>query len=349
MMISKVFNKKFSLVSIIIVVWNGLEDIKDCLNSLKKITYKYFEIIIVDNGSHDGSLEYFEKARKSFKNFSIIKNRKNLGYAEGNNIGFKEAKGDLILLLNNDTIVEPDFLDVLVKEIQSNKKIAGVQPKILSFPEKNIIDSVGSYFIFSGFLYHYGHNKKDNEKFNKKSKIFSMKGACMLFRKEAIDKVGLFDNSYFAYFEETDLCLRLWIAGYKIYYIPASKIYHKGGKTAVKLNNAFIQYNSYKNRIYTYLKNFQAKTLLRIMPIHIILCELSSLLYLFTFKFSIFLAIQRGIIWNIVNFNKIINDRKKIKELRCVDDNKFLPGLSRKVRLDYYYHLFVTSLVGYID
>lgn len=338
------------LVSIIIVNWNGLSQMRECLESLSEISYKNYEVIISDNGSTDGSLQYLAKIKNKFPKLIIVKNSKNLGYAEGNNVCYEKANGELILLLNNDTIVTPGFLNPLVNTLLSNKKIGGVQPKIFSYPKKEIIDSVGSYFINSGFLYHGGHNKEDKGMHSVNSEIFTMKGACMLLKREVLEKVGgIFDSDYFAYFEETDLCHRIWIAGYRVIYVSKSEIYHKGGETAKKLNSAFVLYNSYKNRYYTYLKNFEFITLVKIFPLHFIYCEISMIAYLLTFNFSSAIATQKALLWNIQNFKKISNERKKIKQMRKVSDSSYLPKVTRSVRPSYYYHLFVTALAGYKD
>ncbi len=333
-------------VSIIILNYNGGKIIRKCLESVYKQRYGNFEVIVVDNGSTDGSLT---EISKKFPKVKIVKSHKNLGFAQGNNFGYKKAKGDLILFLNNDKIVDRNFLSPLVEKITSSSEIGAIQPKILQFPNKYLIDSVGSYFILTGFLYHFGHNKKDQKKYNSESYIFSMKGACMLFKREVLKNTGLFDKDYFAYFEETDLCQRTWISGYKVLYLPSSKIYHMGGETVKNISGSFIQYHSYKNRIYTYLKNLDAKTIIKIVPLHIFLCELISLLYLFTFKFSLFAAVQKAILWNIYNLPRLKNERIKIERIRRVRDEEYLANLTRKVKPSYYYHLFFTSLTGYKD
>lgn len=342
--------QKKPLVSVIIVNWNGFKNLKECIGSLKNVDYKPLEIVVVDNGSRDESIKYLEKEKKSFGKLIIVKNKTNLGYAEGNNQGFEASNGDLILLLNNDTLVDKDFLEVLVNKLIKDKKIGGIQPKILSYPQKEVIDSIGSYFINTGFLYHLGHNKNDSPKYNKDAEIFSMKGACMLFRREVIEKVGgIFDPDYFAYFEETDLCQRIWIAGYKVVYTSKSKIYHKGGETAKKLNSTFVLYNSYKNRFYTYLKNFELLTLVKVFPLHLIFCETSMIAYLLTFNFPLAIATQKALLWNMQNLKKIREGRKKIRQMRRVSDSSYLPKVTRRVRFSYYYHLFTTALAGYAD
>jgi GT2 family glycosyltransferase len=260
-----------------------------------------------------------------------------------------KAKGELILFLNNDTIVDKNFLIPLIDKLISDKSIAAVQPKILCYPQIEIIDSVGSYFLNTGFLYHYGHNKYDQKKYNVQSEIFSMKGACMLFKKSVLNEIGMFDNKYFAYFEETDLCHRAWLAGYKIMYVPASKIYHKGGQTAKFLPDALLEYHANKNRLYTYMKNFEFSYLIKIIPLHIFFLELSACVYLILLKFSLFLTIQRAIWWNIKNIHTLRIDRREIQKIKKTSNSIFLPHLTKKVGLTYYYHLLATALAGYKD
>jgi GT2 family glycosyltransferase len=337
-------NKK--KVSIIILNYNETKLTLHCLASLAKITYLNYEIILVDNGSKE-DIEPLIKQKP--RNVIIIKNKINLGYAEGNNVGYQKASGEYILFLNNDTVVEKDFLKPLVTALENDKQLAAVQPKIMQYPRKEFIDSVGSYFLFSGFLYHLGHNKKDKKKYHKEGSVFSMKGACMLFKKEVLDEIGVFDKDYFAYFEETDLCHRVWLAGYKIFYIPSATIYHEGGQTSKKLQSAFVQFHSYKNRIYTYMKNFQLSTLVRVLPLHLFLCEVITLLYVVTGKFPLAFAIQKALFWNLFHMNMIIKQRKQMKKLRKINDSVYLPKVTKKVRVSYYYHLFATSLAGYKD
>src|SRR3989344_355191 len=147
-------------VSIIVLNWNGKSFLKSCLDSLKKITYSPLEIIVVDNNSIDGSQEF---VKKNYQKVSLIENKKNYGFAQGNNIGFRAAKGDYILFLNNDTVVTPNFLEILISDFKKNKKIGCLQPQMRVMKNKNLIDSIGSFMTFTGFLYHYGIVKNYHE------------------------------------------------------------------------------------------------------------------------------------------------------------------------------------------
>ncbi|MDP2947696.1 MAG: glycosyltransferase family 2 protein [Nanoarchaeota archaeon] len=327
------------LVSIIIINLNGKKWLDGCFCSLKKINYANYEIILVDNGSNDGSIEF---VKENYPQVKIIQNEKNLGFAEANNIGYQNARGKYIFLLNNDTKVEPDFLTILVEEIKKDKNIGGVQPKIVLLDNPQELDSVGGFLTFTGFLYHFGYRRNASDfKYNQKMEIFYMKGAAMLLKKESLEKVGLFDKDFFAYFEETDLCHRLWLAGYKIKYIPQSVVYHKMGGTSLKINIGFIQFHSFKNRINSYIKNLGLVELLKILPLHLFLCLMISLV-----KPEYFKAIHKAIWWNILHIKETFQKRKIIqRDIRKIKDKDFIPNFKRKVRFSYYYYLFIKGFL----
>ncbi|MCP4649287.1 MAG: glycosyltransferase family 2 protein [PVC group bacterium] len=336
------------LVSIIIVNWNGLAHLKKCFVSLKGINYKNYEIILVDNNSKDESVAY---VREKFPKVKIIVNTENLGFAEANNIGYENSKGDLILFLNNDVEIEPDFLGILVQELIGDPNLGGVQPKILLMKEREKLDSVGGFLTNSGFLYHYGIYKDEKQdKYNKKIDIYSAKGACMLFRKKVIEKTGLFDKDFFAYFEETDFCHRVWLAGYKIRYVPESRIYHLMGGTSGAMDSPLIQFHSFKNRINSFLKNLGIKELMKILLHHLILINLVSIVCLFCGKIKMAFAIQKAIYWNFLNIHKTVRKRKIIqKNIRMVSGHEIEKFIMQKPRLIYYFYLFANKVPQYND
>src|SRR3989344_5902468 len=261
------------LVSIIIVNWNARENLQECLHSLFKIDFQNYEVILIDNGSVDDSVKFVKSKYQAVK---VIESGKNLGFAGGNNLGFKHARGKYILFLNNDTIVTKNFLGKLVDFMEKRNDVGIVQPKILFHrPDTTLhhkINSIGSFLLSSGFLYHLDYGKK-NKEIKDSYEIFSAYGACFLARNALLQKIGLFDDRYFAYFEETDLSHRVWLSGLKVMILPETLIYHKGAKTAEKLPSAFIQYHSFKNRIYTYLKNLEMLNLIKIFILHLLICE----------------------------------------------------------------------------
>lgn len=336
------------LVSVIIVNWNGRDFIEDCIRSLLNVSYPNFEVLFIDNASTDGSADLVEKKYPVVK---VIRNKKNLGYAEGHDIGLRKAKGKAILLLNTDTIVEKNLLDSLIGVLFSDNSIGAVQPKIVMYPQKDLIDSIGMFFLMNGSLYHYGREKnEDLQKYNRQIEIFSAKGVCIMLKREVLDTVGFFDKDYFAYFEETDLCMRIWLAGYKVMYVPNSTVFHIGGASSKRLNWSFILFHSYKNGICTYIKNLSLPYLLRVVPVMIVLYQGVFLLHLLKFEFSNALAIQQAIFWNIVNISNTLQKRRYIqKNIRRIKDNDYLPKLTKKVRFSYYYYQFFDGMGKYID
>lgn len=340
-----------SKVSIIVLNWNGKKFLKNCLDSLQKVTYSPLEIIVVDNNSKDGSQEF---VKTNYEKVILIENKENYGFAKGNNIGFEISKGDYILILNNDTIVTPNFLSSLIKDFENNPKIACLQPQIRLSENKQLLDGVGAFLTPTGFLYHFGYLKdRMLTKYNKKMKIFSAKGACMLLRRKVIEKIGLFDDDFFIFFEETDLCFRLWLAGYFVMYEPKSVIYHFGGGDTTFSNSYQHEkraYLSMRNMIYCYIKNFGTINLLTILPMFILVNIFLVVYYLTNLKFNLALVVCRTFIWNIRNIGIILKKRKIVQhKIRNISDSALNKEIIRSPRLGYYHLLLTGKLSSYKD
>lgn len=317
---------KEPLVSIIIVNWNGGEVFQKCLDSLIKIKYPNWELIIVDNGSSDGS----EKKAIGFKNLKLIKNLSNFGFAKANNQGFAVSKGKCILFLNNDTMVEPDLLKVLVSKMESDPSIGVIQPKIFLMDTPNYLDNAGTFLTKTGFLEHWGFMEKDSKEFGSEREIFSAKGACMLVRREIIQKVGLFDEKFVSYFEESDFCWRVWLAGFKVLYYPKAKIFHKLGFASKKMEQVNINYHSFKNRISSLFKNLENGNLLFILVPHLAILKLLAFYYLLRFHFKKVWMLWHAILWNLINLPGLIKKRKMIQAYRVKGDDELFRVILKK-------------------
>lgn len=326
------------LVTVIIVSWNGLHWLKKSLPSLINVTYKPLEIILIDNSSTDGTKNWVQK---NYPFIKIILINKNLGFAEANNIGYESSNGEYILFLNNDVEVKPSFISALVKCVNKNNMIAGAQSKILLMDDKTRYDSIGAFLTPTGFLYHYAFRNKHNKKYDKQIYLFSPKGACMLYKRSVLERVlinkKLFDPDAFAYFEETDMAHRIWLIGKQIVYAPDSVIYHKMGGTSTTMNNAFIQYHSFKNRIGSYIKNLSIQRLIPILFVHFFVIELFAIVAFIKGRINVSLAIQKAIIWNIFSLPFLLKKRAYIQyKLRTVSDNSIWKSISRNPPFKYY-------------
>ncbi|WP_291777390.1 glycosyltransferase family 2 protein [Cecembia sp.] len=222
-------------VALIIINWNGFLLTKRCLLSLEKILYPKVQIIVVDNGSKDGSLE---KLQKEFTTPYYLKNDKNLGFTGGNNLGIAYAmdKGfDYIVLLNNDTEVKPDFLEELLRVQQSHPKAGLVQPLILFQDEPDKIWSAGGKYIKPLGLAKTRGDRMEMKDYQLRNQLLDWAtGCCLLIPRHVIQEVGPLENSYFAYFEDVDWSLRIRAAGYRIYLASNSLIFHEGSASSKK-------------------------------------------------------------------------------------------------------------------
>lgn len=338
-------------VSIIVLNWNGKKFLKDCLDSLKKLTYPSLEVIVVDNNSTDGSSEF---VKRNYPKFTLIENKRNYGFAGGNNIGFHASGGEYVLFLNNDTVVTPSFLEPLVQNCEKDPKIGCVQPQIRLIDNKSTLDQVGSYLSFVGFLYHYGYKKKYSEKtYGKQREIFSAKGACILLPRKVFEEIGLFDEDFFIFFEETDLCFRVWLSGRKVLYEPKSLIYHVvGGDTTASDKYKYERriYLIFKNTNCSYLKNFGTRNFLTVYPIFAVVQICIFILFLMKLRFDLTRAIVKAYWWNITNLKSTLKKRKHIQnDIRKVSDKDLDKFIKLTPRPSYYYYSLFKTTQEYND
>lgn len=311
------------LVSIIIANWNGGKVFEDCLKSLSKIDYHNWELIVIDNGSKDGSNKLAKKSKLPAKRIVVIENNTNSGFVKANNQGYSVSKGKYVLLLNNDTKVKNTFLSHLVTKILSDSSVGILQPKIFLMDKRGYLDNAGSFLTRIGFWYHWGFLEKDSEEFAKDREIFSAKGACMLIKRSVIEKVGLFDDDFVQYFEETDFCWRVWLSGFRVLYYPKAVIYHKVGYTNRRQDVLNINYHYYKNRISSQIKNFSFVNIVLILLPHLVISAGLVFLFFARGKTKNSLMIIKAVAWNIVNLQESLKKRSIVQSSRVVSD-KFL-------------------------
>jgi len=217
-------------VSVIIVNHNGAHLLGDCLGSLTKQTYRDFEVVFVDNGSSDCSLLH---AKEFFPATREVRLPRNLGFTGGNNEGIRHARGRYIVLLNNDTEAAPGFLEELVRAVERRPDIGMVAPKILNFYDREEIDSVGGLVLCADAIGQgRGRGEKDSGQYDGLDDILIPSGCAALYRKSMLDTIGLFDERFFAYCEDTDLGLRGRWAGWEAVSAPKAIIYHKYSASA---------------------------------------------------------------------------------------------------------------------
>ena len=215
------------LVNIFVLNWNGKKIIIDCLHSLDKVTYSNVNIVLIDNGSTDGSVNLI---KKEFPNIEIIQLKENLGYAGGNNYGFKnvEIQSEYSIFINNDTLVSTNFINPLIEPLKNDTSIIQTAPKIFYADDPNLLWFAGGYInLFFGWIRHRGIRKIDKGQYNNSTLIDYATGCCICMRTKDFKLFKMFDESFSMYGEDVDLSIRVRKAGGKIMYIPESNIWHK--------------------------------------------------------------------------------------------------------------------------
>lgn len=329
------------LVSVIIPHYNGEVILKDCLSSLFRSTKLALEVIIVDNGSTDSSVSM---VREDFPEVKIIALSENHGFAGGCNIGIRESTAPYVLILNNDTIHEEGWLELLVEKIESRATIAAVQPKLLSHQERQYFDYSGAaggemdIFCFPlarGRIFE--HIEEDSGQYDSyQDKVFWASGTAFLSKHNILVDAGLFDEEYFAHMEEIDLQWRMHLMGYEIAAEPKSIVYHRSGYT-LGAESPLKKYLNHRNSLITFLSNYSLPVISYLLLPRIALDIMALFFALFTFDFSRCWAIVKAYLFVITHPKIITSKRKKVKAIRAVNDRKILSDMYKgSIALAYY-------------
>lgn len=253
-------------VSIIIPNYNGAKYIKECIDSVYNQTYKDYELIVVDNASMDDSNKIIEE---NYPQIKLIKNNTNTGFSVAVNQGIKTAKGEYVLLLNNDTLAEPTWLEALVRTIEKDTRIFSVCSKMIRYREKDKIDDAGDYYTILGWSYKRGDGKSASL-YSKTEEVFSSCAGAAIYRKAIFDEIGYFDENFFAYLEDMDISYRAKLNGYKNIYCGDAEIYHIGSATSGSRYNEFKVKLAARNNIYLIYKNMPLiQLIINFIPIFI--------------------------------------------------------------------------------
>ena len=245
---------KEPLISIVVLNYNAGDLLINCVESLKKSSYNNFEILIVDNISSDNSQT---KCKEKFPDIKLIQNEKNLGYCGGNNVGINHAKGDYIVILNPDTIVDSNWLKELIFAYEEFGE-GLYQPKILSVNEDNILQSTGNMFHIFGFGYARDKGKRNSDSIQEIERIGYASGTCLFTSRKVLDQVGLLDEFLFLYHDDLDLGWRAAHLGISSFYVPKSKIFHVESYSLKWSSKKF--YWLERNRKYCLLTHYSKKT-----------------------------------------------------------------------------------------
>ncbi|PWU25332.1 MAG: hypothetical protein C5B48_01825 [Candidatus Rokuibacteriota bacterium] len=312
-------------LSVVIPTARGGDDLARCLRSLALQEYPDLEVVVVDNASSDPSLGRLESREAGVR---VLSNAENCGFAAASNQGIEASRGELVLLLNDDTSMEAGALRQLVDTLLARPRWGACQAKLLLMADPSLLDTAGSFLTSTGFLVHRGLLEAE-ERFTVSDEIFAAKGAALLVRRRALEEVGLLDPEFFAYLEETDLCWRLWLAGWEVGFAADARVLHRLGGTAAALPAAFVQFHSFKNRLCSLLKNLGAFRLAWMLPYHLGLCLGLAGWYSLRGRAELGRAILRALGWNWSHRRQTLAKRREIQRRRRISDRELWPRIAR--------------------
>jgi GT2 family glycosyltransferase len=307
-------------ISVIVVNWNGKHLLDDCLNALRRQTFRDFETIVVDNGSSDGSADY---VRENFPEARLIALPDNCGFAEGNIAGYELATGQLIVLLNNDTEVHPGWLNEIHKASALFPGIGSFASKMMYFDERQRIENCGFALDSAGETIDLGRDELDNPNWQSYREVFGACGGAAAYRRCMLDDIGFLDRDFFMVYEDVDLSFRAQLRGYKCVFVPGAIVFHRYRSTLGRHPGRQVFY-SQRNIEFVYFKNMPMGLILR-YGLRRLLYELGAAMYFlakghaasaFHSKFEV-----------IKHFRALWKKRSAIQRARTVSDAELRAGM----------------------
>ena len=313
--------------TVVIPNYNGIAYLEDCLSFLKRSEGTEFSTIVVDNGSSDKSVDM---VRNRFPWVKLIALSENTGFSHAVNVGIKEAKTPYVLLLNNDTVVEHDFVQQLENAMEASPQFFSFSSKMLSMKEPEVIDDAGDYYCALGWAFARGKGKSA-ARFTAPKEIFAACAGAAIYRREVFREIGYFDELHFAYLEDIDVGYRARLRGFKNGYCPKAVVYHAGSGSSGSRYNAFKVNLSSRNSVYLIMKN---------MPLLQLVLNLPFLLFGFFIKTLFFIRKGMGMVylrglWRGILLSLGAEGRKKRFPFKV----KYVPCYV-KVQLELWYNLF---------
>lgn len=310
-------------IDIVIPNFNGLDFLRTCLDSLRRQSCSDFNIIVVDNGSADGSVEFL---RKEYPEVQLLAWPENRGFSVAVNGGIEAGSAPLVFLLNNDTELDPHCLETLLTAARMHPDYDFFAAKMLSFHNREILDGAGDAFMRGGVGYRLGTMEPDSAEYSRSRQVFGACAGAALYRREFFTELGSFDEDFFAYLEDVDLNLRAASRGRKCYYVAEAKVYHIGSATTGSKINAFTVSLSTRNNLCLLLKNYPTILLLRFS---VVICIYQFFWLCFTIKKGQFFAYCKGIVGFLKLAPKMFRKHRKNCKLASIGSSELAAILGR--------------------
>jgi GT2 family glycosyltransferase len=327
--------KKRALVTVIIVNWNGRQMLAGCLEALYRQTFRSFDITVVDNGSEDDSVAFVSS---TYPKVNLVSLKDNIGFACANNMAIQNSRSTYVALINNDAYAKPAWLEELVDALEKKPEAGMAASKMLYADNPEIIDRVGDGYSLAGAGILRGRGK-DKTDYSRPEWIFGACAGAALYRRDMLEKVGLFDENFFLLYEDVDLSFRAQLAGYKCIFVPNAIVYHHASQTIRRDSETSI-YFGHRNLEWTYIHNMPGQLIARTLIPHCLYIVFSFLFFTSKGQLKIFLKAKKDA---LIGFNKAIRRRKYIQQHRKVDSRYFWQLLSSEFFVSRYKRRFTSK------
>jgi GT2 family glycosyltransferase len=251
-------------ISVLIPNWDGRVHLEDCLSALRTQTRRDFEVVMVDNGSQDGSVPF---VRERFPEVRVLALNENRGFAGGNNAGIAVAQGEFIALLNNDTLADPGWLAALHRATQAQAEYGMWASRVVLFDQPELLDSAGDGLTVAGAPFKHGHLQLAIH-YDQPREVFGPSGAAALYHRRVLEELDGLDEDFFLIHEDVDLAFRARLRGYRCQYVPEAVVRHKVNASLGYMSREYVFYGQ-RNLEYLFLKNLPFFLLLRCLPAHL--------------------------------------------------------------------------------
>ncbi|TLZ65285.1 MAG: glycosyltransferase family 2 protein [Methanobacteriota archaeon] len=322
-----------SEVTVVVLNYNGLRFLDQCLRALQRQTVKDLRILVVDNGSTDGSVAHVQA---HYPDIEVVETGRNLGYSGGNNVGAIRAISRFLFFLNNDAVPDADAIQRLADHLRANERVAACQPKIRSLAHPDRFDYAGGsggYIDIFGYPFCRGRIgevlEPDRGQYDDGREVFWASGAALMVRREAFAEIGGFDDSFFLYADEIDLCWRAWLYGWRVEVLPAAVVYHVGGGTLHQGSPLRIYYHL-RNSLGMFVKNLRPFPLFALIPVRVFLDLALAAFFAARRQWSHASAVGRAYVDLVPMLPNLVRHRRAIQRGRRLTDREMFARMYPK-------------------
>jgi GT2 family glycosyltransferase len=319
-------------VTIIIINWNGKELIKECLEGMKRQTYQDFTVMVVDNGSTDGSVEY---VRKIYPEVNVIALKENYGFAVANNVALKKVETEYVALLNNDVVAHPDWLNSLVAALDAHPEAGSATSKFLYYDRPDVIDRAGDGYSVAGAGVLRGRGRP-GMRYDRKEWVFGACGGASIYRTRMFKDIGYFDPNFFIIYEDVDISFRAQLMGYRCLYVPEAVVYHRASHSVVYDSQVSVYYG-HRNLEWVYVKNMPLELIIGTFFFHLCYIVISFMFFFIQGHLNVFVKAKKEALKGV---KKMLKERRRVQQRKTVsntyiwrllDKEYFLPRLLHRL------------------